>query len=206
VLTNRRKTSRRVRHLRTMRIIRRIREEGIFTVVDEAYYHYSGETFLKDALERGDTVVLRTLSKIGLAGLRVGILIGREEVVSEINKVRLPFNVTYPSQVIARIVLTEGKEFIEWAVRKVVEERERLLSEMKKIEGIEVFPSKANFILFRTPLPADRVHSELLKRDVLIRNMSYLPGLERCLRVSVGKPEENDLFLSALNDVISSLL
>ena len=186
--------------------IGRIREEGIFTVVDEAYYHYSGETFLKDALERGDTVVLRTLSKIGLAGLRVGILIGREEVVSEINKVRLPFNVTYPSQVIARIVLTEGKEFIEWAVRKVVEERERLLSEMKKIEGIEVFPSKANFILFRTPLPADRVHSELLKRDVLIRNMSYLPGLERCLRVSVGKPEENDLFLSALNDVISSLL
>jgi len=157
-------------------------------------------------LERGDTVVLRTLSKIGLAGLRVGILIGREEVVSEINKVRLPFNVTYPSQVIARIVLTEGKEFIEWAVRKVVEERERLLSEMKKIEGIEVFPSKANFILFRTPLPADRVHSELLERDVLIRNMSYLPGLERCLRVSVGKPEENDLFLSALNDVISSLL
>lgn len=186
--------------------IKRIREGGVFTVVDEAYYHYSGETFLRDAVEREDTVVLRTLSKIGLAGLRVGILIGREDVLSEINKVRLPFNVTYPSQVIAKIVLTEGREFIEWAVKKVVEERERLLSEMKKIEGIETFPSRANFILFRTPFDADKLHSELVKRGVLIRNMSYLPGLERCLRVSIGKPDENDLFLEALNDVVSSLL
>ena len=185
--------------------IGRLRDEGLFTVVDEAYYHYSGESFLEEALTREDTVVLRTLSKIGLAGLRVGVLIAKEEVAREIEKVRLPFNITYPSQVIARVVLAEGKAFIEEAVRSVVEERERLFREMKKLEGVEVFPSRANFLLFRTPFEAGKLHSELLKRGVLVRDMSYLPKLERCLRVSVGKPEENDLFLEALEESLHFL-
>ena len=182
-----------------------LRKKGLFSVIDEAYYHYSGETFLQDALSREDTVVLRTLSKIGLAGIRVGILIGKEEVVEEINKIRLPFNVTTPSQITAKVVLTEGRDFIEWAVGEVVKERERLLTEMGKVKGVEVFPSKANFILFRTPHDADRVHKELVERGVLIRNMSYLPSLDRCLRVSVGTPEENDAFLEALYNVLSCL-
>ena len=185
--------------------IRRIRDKGVFTVVDEAYYHYSGENFLEDALGREDTVVLRTLSKIGLAGLRVGLMIAREEVASEIDKVRLPFNITYPSQVAAKIALTEGRDFIEEAVRTVVRERERLRNEMERLEGVEVFPSRANFLLFRTPFEADKLHSELLKRDVLVRDMSYLPGLDRCLRVSVGKPDENDAFLEALEGSLQFL-
>ena len=182
-----------------------IRERGLFTVVDEAYYHYSGETFLGDALSRDDTVVLRTLSKIGMAGLRVGVLIAREDVAREIDKVRLPFNITYPSQVIAKVMVTEGREFIEESVRKVVAERERVFHEMRNLEGVEVFPSAANFILFRTPYPADLVHSKILEKGVLIRDMSYLPGLDRCLRVSVGKPEENDAFLEALYRSIRDL-
>ncbi len=182
--------------------IEKIRDEGVFTVVDEAYYHYSGETFLKDALSREDTVILRTLSKIGLAGLRVGILIGREEIVSEIDKIRLPFNITFPSQVIAKIVLTEGREFIENAIREVIKEREKLIKEMSNIEGVEVFPSRANFILFRTPFPADEIHRKLLQKGVLIRNMSYLPKLDGCLRVSIGKPEENEAFIEALHNIV----
>ena len=182
-----------------------LREKGVFSVIDEAYYHYSGETFLQDALSREDTVVLRTLSKIGLAGLRVGMLIAKEEVVEEINKVRLPFNVTLPSQIAARVVLKEGREFIEWAVGEVIKERDRLIKEMANIKGVEVFPSKANFILFRTPHEAGTIHRELVERGVLIRNMSYLPSLDRCLRVSVGKPEENDAFLEALYNVLSCL-
>ncbi len=182
--------------------IERIRSEGLFAVLDEAYYHYSGNTFLKDALEREDTVVLRTLSKIGLAGLRIGILIGKEEIIKELDKIRLPFNITYPSQVAAVLILREGREFIEQSIKKVVSERQRVYFELQNIKGVEVFPSKANFILFRTPYPASFVHEELLKRGVLIRNMSYLPGLERCLRVSIGKEEENDAFLEALSEVI----
>ncbi len=185
--------------------IERIREEGVFTVIDEAYYHYSGESFVEDALRREDTVVLRTLSKIGLASLRVGVMIAREEVARELEKVRLPFNVTYPSQVFATVVLREGREFIKGAVERVVRERERLIEEMGRIEGVEVFPSRANFILFRTPIDADLLHSEILRRGVLVRNMSYLPKLDRCLRVSVGKPHENDAFLEALEGALRTL-
>ena len=185
--------------------ILKIRERGVFTVVDEAYFHYSKESFIEEALTRDDTVVLRTLSKIGLAGLRIGILIAREEVAREIEKMRLPFNITYPSQVIARVVLTEGRYFIEDTIRSVLKEREKLFDEMSKIEGVEVFPSKANFLLFRTPFEAKRLHSELLRRGVLVRDMSYLPGLDRCLRVSVGKPTENEIFLEALEDSLQFL-
>ncbi len=185
--------------------IEALREKGLFTVVDEAYYSYSGDSFVSDALSREDTVILRTLSKIGLASLRVGILIGREEVVREIDKVRLPFNITYPSQVIAEVVLKEGRDFLQWAVAEVVKERERLYREMDSMEGVEVFPSRANFLLFRTSLPAKELHSRLVDRGVLVRDMSHLPGLEGCLRVSVGKREENDAFLEALYSVVSSL-
>ncbi len=185
--------------------IERLRSEGLFTVVDEAYYHYSGESFLGDALSREDTVVLRTLSKIGLAGIRVGVLIGRAELVAELDRIRLPFNVTYPSQAIARVVLKEGREFIEEAVSRVVSERERLHREMSGIAGVEVFPSRANFLLFRTPYPAHVLHSALVKRGVLVRDVSHLPRLDRCLRVSVGREEENDLFLEALSGAVREL-
>ncbi len=185
--------------------IEAIREAGVFTVIDEAYYHYSGESFVEDALKRDDTVVLRSLSKIGMAGLRIGILIGKEEVVSELEKVRLPFNITLPSQRIALVMLTEGRDFIEESVEKVIKERERLLKEMREIEGLEVFPSKANFILFRSPFDAGTLHQEILKGGVLVRDVSYMPLLERCLRVSVGRPEENDRFLDALTSALKNL-
>ena len=192
-------------NLFSRRKMEKIRERGLFCVVDEAYYHYSGETFLEDALNRDDTVVLRTLSKIGMASLRIGILIGREEIVKELNKVRLPFNITYPSQVIAKVILSEGRKFLEEKIGEIIKERERIFNTLRVLEGVEVFPSKANFLLFRTPFPAYEVYRTLLKRDVLVRDISYMPMLSRCLRVSVGKPEENDKFLNALEESLREL-
>ena len=185
--------------------LERLRKKVPLMVGDEAYFDFSGETFLKEALEGENVVVLRTLSKIGLASLRVGALIGEESFVKEFFKVKLPFNVTYPSQVAAKIVLTEGKEFIDWAVSKVISERERLLKELRKLKGVKVFPSSANFLLFKTPFEADKVHKRLLEKGVLVRNVSYLPNLEGCLRVNVGKPKENDIFLEKLNEVIEEI-
>jgi histidinol-phosphate aminotransferase len=184
--------------------IESIRQEGLFTVIDEAYFHFSKKTFLEDAVSREDTVVLRTLSKIGMAGLRVGILIAKEEIAYEINKMRLPFNITYPSQVIARLILTEFYTLIEECINTVIKERDRLFRELSQMEGMEVFPSDANFILFRSNFPAEKLYKALLDRGVLVRNVSYLPRLERCLRVSVGLPEENDAFLEALEDSLKS--
>ncbi len=183
--------------------IKTIRDEGVFTVVDEAYYHYSGKTFLKEALEREDTVVLRTLSKIGMAGLRVGILIGKEEVVKEINKIRLPFNITYPSQVIAVLMLRDFYHIIEEAIQTVISERQRVYKEMLKMGGIRVYPSEANFIFFKSPyLSGDELYKRLLQKGVLVRNFSYM--VANCLRVSIGEREENDAFLQALHEVLTT--
>jgi histidinol-phosphate aminotransferase len=179
---------------------------GVFTVIDEAYYHYSKDSYKEEALSRQDTVVLRTLSKIGLASLRIGVMIAKEEVVREINKLRLPFNITYPSQVIARFLLTKGRDFIEWAVAQILRERERLYRELSGIEGIEVFPSEANFLLIRARVDAELLHSKLVEEGVLIRRVDHLPKLKNCLRVSVGKEEENTIFLEKLSYVMKELL
>ena len=185
--------------------LERLRKKVTLMVSDEAYYDFCGETYIKQATEGQNVVVLRTLSKIGLASLRVGALIGEESIVRELFKVKMPFNVTYPSQVIAKVVLTEGIDFIREATQKVISERERLLRELQNLEGIKVFPSKANFFLFKTPFPADVVHKALLQKGVLVRNVSYLPNLQGCLRVSIGKPEENDFFLEKLHEVLREL-
>ncbi|MDW8033276.1 MAG: histidinol-phosphate transaminase [Aquificaceae bacterium] len=181
--------------------IRALRSEGLFTVVDEAYYHYSGKSFIEEALKREDTLVLRTLSKIGMAGLRVGFMVGKEEIIREINKIRLPFNVTMPSQVIAYLMLTEFYQIIEEEVEKVIRERERLYRELSRMETLQVYPSEANFILFKSlHLPADLLHKRLAEEGVLVRNFSYM--IPDCLRVSIGRAWENDLFLETLHKVL----
>jgi histidinol-phosphate aminotransferase len=184
----------------------RLRKKVPLMVSDEAYFDFSGETYINEAINPSENVVvLRTLSKIGLASLRVGALIADEAFIKEMFKVKMPFNVTYPSQVIAKVVLTEGLDFIRWAIGQVISERERLMNELQKMEGVKVFPSKANFFLFKTPYDADLVHQRLLEKGVLIRNVSYLPNLKGCLRVNIGKPEENDIFLEKLYEVLKEL-
>lgn len=183
--------------------IKTLRDEGLFTVVDEAYYHYSGKSFMEDALRREDTLVLRTLSKIGMAGLRVGFMIGKEEIIRELNKIRLPFNVTMPSQVIARLMLVEFYHIIEEEIEKVIRERERVYRELSGVEALQVYPSEANFILFKSLyFPADFLHRRLAEEGVLIRNFSYM--IPDCLRVSIGRAWENDLFLEALHKVLNN--
>ena len=185
--------------------LQRLRKKVPLMVSDEAYYDFSGKTYLKEAVKGENVVVLRTLSKIGLASLRVGALIASESLIKELFKVKLPFNVTYPSQVAAKVVLTEGKEFLQEAVEKVISERERLKKELQRLKGVVVYPSQANFFLFKTPYEANLVHRKLLEKGVLVRNVSYLPALEGCLRVNVGKPEENDIFLEKLQEVLKEL-
>lgn len=184
-------------------LIMKVIEKGVFTVIDEAYIHFSDkENFLKQALEYDNVVVLRTMSKIGLASIRLGYLIGKKEVMQQIDKGRLPFNITYPTQVIGRIVLTEGKEELKNQIKAVKEERERVIKEISKIPNIKVYPSDANFFLMKTP-DANKTHQELIKKGVLTRNMSHLPKMENCIRVSIGKKEENDEFIKAMKEIFT---
>jgi histidinol-phosphate aminotransferase len=164
-------------------------------VVDEAYQPFSSEKgFLPLLKDYRNLAIMRTLSKVGLAALRLGFLIADPAIVEEVNKVRLPFNVNSLSQAVAAEALKAKKGFRPF-VRTIVSERKRLLEEMEKIEGVRPFPSEANFILFEVDEP-DRVCRALLKKGILVRNLQDV--VQRCLRVTVGTPRENTAFLKAL--------
>jgi histidinol-phosphate aminotransferase len=168
-------------------------------VVDEAYQPFSSERgFLPLLKDYRNLVIMRTLSKIGLAALRLGFLIADPEIIGEVNKVRLPFNVNSMSQEIAIAALKDIKG-LNSAIRSIVSERERLFTAMEKMEGVTPFPSEANFILFRTK-DADGLYHRLLKKGILVRNMN--DGIKGCLRVTVGTPEENTAFLKALRSAL----
>ncbi len=183
---------------------RLVKEVQSLVVVDEAYIDFGGETCLPLIKEFSNLIILRTFSKVGMAGLRIGYLLAHSDVTRELLKVKQPYNTDAFSQVAARVVLKKWALFRR-QIEKIVAERERLEVELGKIPGVTVFPSKANFILFKVPRPADEVHRQVLDRGVLIRkNLGNTHGLEQCLRVTVGTRQENDVFLEKIKEVLSS--
>jgi len=173
------------------------RDGEALVIVDEAYVHYSGQSFLGRLNEFPNLVVLRTLSKIGLAGIRLGMLIAAPEVVREVNKVRMPYNVNALSQAAARVVLAHG-DVVRRHAAAIVAERDRVQAALATMPGVTAFHSDANFILLRTRRPGDAVCADLLDAGILVRNFSRAPHLAECLRVTIGTPEENNAFLHAL--------
>jgi histidinol-phosphate aminotransferase len=183
------------------RILKIIDLTSSLVVVDEAYQPFSSKNgFLPLLKDYKNLVIMRTLSKIGLAGLRVGFLIADKEIINEVNKVRLPFNLNSLSQAIAIEALKDRKTF-QTHINAIASEREKLLIELKKIERVTPYPSEANFILFKIK-NSDRVYKNLLKRGVLVRNMKG--AVDGCLRVTIGTPEENKIFLNTLRKVSKS--
>ncbi len=170
--------------------------EGI-VVLDEAYYDFSGQTFLNQMKDHNNLVVLRSLSKIGLAGLRVGYGIFSSTLVDEINKVRLPYNSNSISQ-IAATELMNNFDTVQKQIDSIKEERSRLLNELAKIKTITVFPSDANFILFQASKNGENIFRNLMENGVLVRNLGAHPRLKNCMRVTIGTKAENDEFLDRL--------
>jgi histidinol-phosphate aminotransferase len=166
-------------------------------VVDEAYHAFAGRSFLPELERYPNLLVMRTLSKLGFAGLRLGMLIGRPAWLSELDKLRLPYNVNVLTQQIAACVLRRP-DVLKMQTEAICAARTRLLAGLQSLPGVRAFPSDANFILFRAPR-ADAVFAGLKARGVLIKNLSGShPSLIDCLRVTVGTAEENERFLSAL--------
>lgn len=168
-------------------------------IADEAYHHFSDQDY-RPLLERHDNLVLlRTFSKaFGLAALRIGYLLAAPELVREVDKVRLPYNLNVASALAAEELLDDQKTVSE-RVDVIVGERARLVRELKSVKGLTVTPTEANFILCELArvAPASLV-GELLNRDILIRDVSSYRGLEQCVRVTVGIQTENDELLRAL--------
>lgn len=181
------------------RILKIITASKGIVVVDEAYQPFSSEKgFLPMLKDYKNLVIMRTLSKIGLAALRFGFLIADPEIIEEVNKVRLPFNVNALSQAVAIKALKDRKQ-MNSGIKTIISERERLFNELEKTKGIKPFPSEANFILFRVKNP-DNVYNSLLKKGILVRNINDV--VKGCLRVTIGTPEENTAFLRAINGII----
>ena len=170
-------------------------------VVDEAYHAFAGNSFMARLPRYPNLLVMRTLSKLGLAGIRLGVLAGSPEWLREVDKVRLPYNINTLTQIVASEMLQHGDVLTEQAGAIKVE-RGRLLRELMGVPGITAYPSDANFILFRTS-KAERVFDGLKQRGVLIKS---LHGSHRlladCLRVTVGTPDENTAFLTALKQAL----
>ena len=171
-------------------------------VVDEAYGQFADWSALELVSEETPLVVTRTFSKTwSMAAARLGYLIGPKWLVAELDKVVLPYHLDTAKQ-IAGTLAVQYRGDMEERVRMIVAERERVVATLKTLD-IEVFPSGANFVLFRTKLKTGRaVWQGLLDRSVLIRDCSGWPRLENCLRVTIGTPEEDDVFLTALTEVL----
>ncbi len=178
-----------------------IRNSSGIVVVDEAYFHFSGSTFLP-LLERFDNlVILRTLSKVGLAALRVGMLIGQPSLVHELNKVRLPYNLNTLSQAAAHFFIDHEDEFLA-QIETIVGGRDRVFQELASIEGITPYPTDSNFILFSCFRDKDGVYERLVAEDVLIKNFGSAGILKDCMRVTLGTGDENEQFLEALRKAV----
>ena len=174
---------------------------GGLVVVDEAYGNFSGKTFLEDLARWDNLVILKTLSKVGLAALRLGVLIGHPSLVHQLNKVRLPYNVNIFSQVVGGLFIEHSDTFLE-PVDRIIADRKWLSDELAAIEGIQPYPSDANFILFSCITGKDDVYAQLVERGVLIKDFPSPAILRNCMRVTVGTTEENREFIETLKGIL----
>ena len=170
-------------------------------VVDEAYAEFNDHTAIDLLEEHANLIVLKTLSKaFGAAAIRIGCLIAHPDLVGQIQKLKLPFDINLFSR-IAAIEVLQHRDTIERNVGLILDERERVFAELSTISGVTPYPSRANLILFEVDEPGV-VFEQLAERGVLIRNVSSYPRLSRGLRVCIGTRQENDTFLEALKSVL----
>ncbi len=170
-------------------------------VVDEAYAAFADASFLPRVAEFPNLLVLRTLSKVGMAGIRLGYAVAAPEWIAELNKLRQPYNVNALTQAAAVALLADPGWMAEQAAM-IRTERARLAAALARLAGVSVFPTQTNFVLARVP-DADRVYDGLKQRRILVKNVhGWHPLLANCLRITVGTPQENDQLLAALTGLL----
>ncbi|MGZ5032510.1 MAG: histidinol-phosphate transaminase [Usitatibacter sp.] len=184
-------------------ILRVVEASPGLVVVDEAYFPFSGGATLVDELGRHPNLVLvRTVSKLGLAGLRLGAAIGPAAWMNEFEKLRSPYNVNVLSAAAAELLL-DHREIFEEQSRRIVADRARLERSLEALPGVRRFPSAANFILVRVA-DGPRAYEGLRERGILVRTFhGSHPLLAHCLRLTVGTADENAKLLEALASVLS---
>lgn len=170
-------------------------------ILDEAYGPFAGGALGALCEQHANVAALGTLSKIGLAGLRVGWGRMHPELAAHVDKARPPYNLNLYAQLAARTLLVEMPEVLDEAIARIVSERARLADALAAMPGVRVSPSNANFVLVAVP-DAAAVHDALFARGIAVRRFAHDPRLSLHLRVTVGTPAENDALLAALRDAL----
>ena len=171
-------------------------------VIDEAYHEFAQQSVVPLLNEHENLIVLRTFSKaMAFAALRVGYLLASPELVTEIRKAVLPYNLNAFSQVAAEVALEKYPALLGPTVEAIVTERERLYTAISHLRGLTPVLSRGNFMVVSSDTDPKQIFEELLKRDILVRDVSGYPMLTEYFRVSVGTPEENDRLLRALHEI-----
>lgn len=170
-------------------------------ILDEAYAPFAEASFLTELPKFNNLLVMRTVSKLGLAGLRLGYIVGDPEIIEQLHKLRLPYNINILTQLSADFALS-NKDLFDQQTRNICVERTRVFQHLTLLDEVIVYPSSANFILLRTKENcSEKVFSFLKTQGILIKNLAPQGGLlTDCLRVTIGKPEENNAFLTALEN------
>ena len=172
-------------------------------VIDEAYAEFAPWSAMELVAEGVPLVVSRTYSKVwSMAAFRLGFCVAPAPIVADLEKVVLPYHLSVPTQA-AGTVAVRFTDQMGARVQSIVTERERVAAALEALDGVEAFPSGANFILFRTA-DGQATWEGLLAAGVLVRNFARWPRLDNCLRVTIGRPEENDAFLAALKEVLAA--
>jgi histidinol-phosphate aminotransferase len=192
------------------RLIAQVSDYGGWVVLDEAYQPFSSETWLseikRDPSANAQVLLMRTLSKFGLAGVRIGYMSGRAEVIQHIDKIRPPYNISVLNAECALFAL-EHADVFEKQAQDVCHERQRLSERLAAFKGVTVYPSQANMMLLRLQgdeEAATRVFNALKVKHILVKNVSKMhPVLHHCLRITVGTSTENDQLLAALKEVLA---
>ena len=180
-------------------ILEIIKAANGLVVIDEAYAPFADASFINALDQYNNLLVMRTVSKLGLAGLRLGYLIGHPLIIEQLHKIRLPYNINSLTQLSADFALS-NKSLFDQQTQAICAERAVVFKQLNELNGITAYPSAANFILFRTPQnKATDIFLSIKQHGILIKNLSAQGGLlSDCLRVTIGKPEENQAFLAAL--------
>ncbi|NOQ16006.1 MAG: histidinol-phosphate transaminase [Methyloprofundus sp.] len=183
-----------------------IEQSNGLVIIDEAYAPFTDFSFIAKLAEYNNLLVMRTVSKLGLAGLRLGFIAGNPSIINELNKARLPYNINILTQCSAEFALDHPDMFAEQTAT-ICTERARMFLQLSVLKGVSPSPSAANFILFRTPAnKATQIFNALKTHNILIKNLSPQRGLlSDCLRVTIGKPKENNAFIKALKETLQSL-
>lgn len=179
------------------RIVAAVGRQRGFVVFDEAYQPFSSRSWMRRMADHPHVLVMRTLSKFGLAGVRLGYMAGAAELIDQIDKVRPPYNISVLNAEATLFALEHADEFARQAA-VLREQRARLQAELAALPGVTPYPSEANMVLVRVP-DADACFAGMKARGVLVKNVAGMhPLLANCLRLTVGTPEENTLMIDAL--------